>query len=167
MILLKKITGIILIVCGIFFVLEKFTFSFLSANEIVGFSLILFGIPAVYISLNLGNRPLLVFASIVFMIGVLVLVKINYEIINTQGIVFISILFITGTTAFMLFIENASQKIFLIIAFVLLLLGYLSITVFKKLGLLILSNKIANYAEDFWPIVLLTTGLFIFLIRKK
>ncbi|MBM4171289.1 MAG: hypothetical protein FJ214_05405 [Ignavibacteria bacterium] len=167
MISLKKITGIILIVSGLLFVLESFPISFLSANEIISYSLLAFGIPAVYISLNLGNRALLVFASIVFMIGILLLIQINYEIIDTRGIVFVSILLITGSISFMLFLENTSQKIFLLLAVVFLLLGYLSVTMFKKMGLLILSNKIANYAEDIWPIALLLTGLFLFLNRKK
>ncbi len=101
------------------------------------------------------------------MIGIILVIKSNYEIINTRGIVFTSILFIGGTLFFILFIDNAGVKGFLFTSLILIIAGIIPITFLKGIGILDYANKAADIAEDFWPVALIILGLNVFLNRKK
>lgn len=163
----KKIAGFTLILYGVSSLLSYYSIVSISPDILLGSAFILFGLPSAYISFNDNRRDLLLLSTVLFMMGIIFLVKSNYEIINTRGIVFTSILFIGGTTFLVLFIDNTKEKTFLYTSFVLLALGFFSITLLREMGILDYANKIADLAEDFWPVVLIVFGLNIFWNRNK
>ncbi len=163
----KIISGLSFIALGFLALFNYIGFISITSEEIIGIIFIVYSIPAVYLSLSNGDRTRLVFADILFLVGVLLLVKSFYEILNTRGIVFASILFINGSVFLILFIENVKEKIFLAAAVLSFLLSYLSITAFSKLGLFDAANKIADTLEIFWPVILILMGISIFINRKN
>lgn len=93
--------------------------------------------------------------------------KSYFEILDTRGIVFASILFASGAVFMLLFIENAKEKLFIVSALLLILLSYLTVTFFKNIGLFESVNKIGNLFEVLWPAVLMILGIGVFINRKK
>lgn len=163
----KIITGISFILIGGLIYLSKSVGFVLSAEEVIGIALIFYGVTTVYLSLNKGNRSRLFIATVLFFIGIILIVKSHFELGNERGLVFTSILFIGGAAFLILFIENIKEKIFLYVAIFLMLLGYASTNIFKQLGILQAANKIANAVDNFWPVILIIFGLSVFLTRKK
>ncbi len=139
----------------------------LGAGAIIGITFVVYGMLAVYVSLNSGERGRLFLSTVLFFLGVIFIVKFNYELIDTRGLAFASILFISGAAFLILFLENTKVKVFAAAGLVLMLLGYLSTNIFKQLGVLRTANSIADVVDDFWPAVLIFLGLNIFLTRKK
>jgi len=159
--------GISFLAFGILALLSGAGYVFLTIEKIIGISFVVYSIPTVYISLNTGERQKLVFATILFLVGVVFFIKSQYEIFDTRGIVFSSILFISGSVLLILFIENTKEKIFLIAAIVLILLSYAAATLFKGVGLFTTTNRLGTLLEIFWPLILILFGISIFARRKK
>jgi hypothetical protein len=139
----------------------------LNSEEIIGLVLVIFGIPTVYFSFNDGRRDKLFWASVLFLVGIVFIVKARYELLDSRGLIFTSILYIGGAAFFLLFVDNIKEKAFLFTAILLLASGYASTTIFKHIGIINLANKLAEKAQNFWPAILILFGLSIFLNRKK
>ncbi|MBA4406865.1 hypothetical protein C0389_06285 [bacterium] len=163
----RLVLGISFLLVGVFSLLRYFGIVSISDEQLFGTVIILYSLPTVYCSLENGRREKLVWATVLFCAGVVFIVKSYFEILDTRGIVFASILFAGGAAFMLLFIENTKEKIFLLSALLLVFLSYLSVTFFKKLGLFETVNKIGNLFEVFWPVVLMLLGIVIFIHRKK
>jgi hypothetical protein len=163
----KLVLGISFLFVGAFSLLRYFGVVSLSNEQLFGTAIIFYSLPTVYISLENGRREKLVWATVLFCVGVIFIVKLYFEILDTRGIVFASILFASGAAFMLLFIENVKEKVFLISGLLLILLSYLSVTFFKKLGLFETVNKIGNLFEVFWPVILIILGISIFINRKR
>lgn len=163
----RLVLGISFLLVGVFSLLRYFGIVSISDEQLFGTVIILYSLPTVYYSLENGRREKLVWATVLFCAGVVFIVKSYFEILDTRGIVFASILFAGGAAFMLLFIENTKEKIFLLSALLLIFLSYLSVTFFKKLGLFETVNKIGNLLEVFWPVVLMILGIVIFIHRKK
>lgn len=136
-------------------------------EQIVAGAIIFYSIPTAYFSLENGKRDKLVWAAILFCVSIVLIVKSYFEIFDTRGIIFVSILFISGTVLMLLFIENMKEKVFFFSSLILILLSYLTVTFFKNLGLFDTANRIGNLAEIFWPVILIMLGIGVFINRKK
>ncbi|MEW6194364.1 MAG: hypothetical protein AB1521_04300 [Bacteroidota bacterium] len=163
----KRISGVAFIFYGVCSLLSYYSILNISPYTAVGLTFILFGIPSTYLAFKNNRRDLLLLSALIFMIGTILIVKSNYEIINDRGIVFTSILFIGGTLFFILFIDNTRVKGFLFASLILIIMGIIPVTFSKEIGILDYANKAADLAEDFWPVVLIILGLNVFLNRKK
>ena len=163
----RIILGISFLIFGVLSMLSSRNIIFLTFEDVAGIVFIFYSVPTVYSALNNGERGKLIVSTILFLVGVVFLVKSYFEILDTRGIVFFSILFISGSVLIILFIENVKEKIFLYAGFILLVLSYLSITQFKRLGLFNSANRIGNLLEVFWPVILIVMGMIIFVNRKK
>ncbi len=136
-------------------------------EKILGGAIIFYALPTAYFSLENGKRDKLVWATIVFCVSVVLIVKSYFEILDTRGIIFVSILFVSGTVLMLLFIENMKEKVFFVSSLILILLSYLTVAFFKNLGLFETANKIGNLVEVFWPVILIVLGIGVFINRKK
>ncbi len=136
-------------------------------EQILGGAIIFYALPTAYFSLENGKRDKLVWATIVFCVSVVLIVKSYFEILDTRGIIFVSILFVSGTVLMLLFIENMKEKVFFVSSLILILLSYLTVAFFKNLGLFETANKIGNLVEVFWPVILIVLGIGVFINRKK
>jgi hypothetical protein len=162
----RIITGIAFIILGGLSYLGGSIFD-LDVYNVVGITFVVYGVLAFYVSLGSGKRGWLFLSTIIFFIGIILIVKSSYELIDTRGLAFASILFIGGAVFLILFLENNKIKVFAVAAILLMLFGYLSTNLFKQIGILNTANSIAIVVEDFWPAILIFLGLNIFLTRKK
>ena len=139
----------------------------ISTEEAAGIVFILYGTVTVYKTFGANNRGALSFAVIVFLVGITLIIKTHFDLLDSRGIVFTSILFIGGATFLMLFLENTKTKAFLYAGLSLVALSIITVTLLKQLGLFSFTNRIGNYFEYFWPVVLILFGISLFANRKK
>jgi hypothetical protein len=158
-------TGFCLI--GVFSFLNYLGIISVDVEIIIAVAFILYSVITVYISLGSGDRASLVFSTILFLVGVIYLVKSHYQITDTRGTIFSSILFISGAVMFILFIENPKEKKLLVPSISMFILSIASIIFFKNVGLFNLVNKVANLFDIIWPVLLIVLGISIFINRKK
>ena len=163
----RIILGLSFLISGILSMLSSRNIILLTFGDVVGIVFVFYSTPTVYFALNNGERGNLTASKILFLVGVVFLVKSYFEILDSRGIVFFSVLFISGSVLMILFIENIKERIFLYTGIVILLLSYLSVTQFRKLGLFNAANRIGNLLEIFWPVILIVMGITIFINRKK
>ena len=102
-----------------------------------------------------------------YRLGIIFIVESRFELMDTRGFVFASILFIGGAVVLILFVENMKERVFLAAAIILMAFGYASTGIFKQLGILDTANKIAGTVDNYWSVILFFLGLNIFLTRKK
>lgn len=163
----KILLGISFVIFGILSLLNYFSLLHLSVQTIHGIVFIFFGIITVYRTFGNSRRGVLSFGVLLFLLGILLILKSHFELLDTRGIIFTSILFIGGSISIMLFFDNTKEKVFLYSGLTLVILSGITITLFKSAGLFSLTNKVGNYLEYFWPIVLIILGMGLFINRKK
>ncbi|MDQ7816299.1 MAG: hypothetical protein RDU14_04690 [Melioribacteraceae bacterium] len=163
----NKIGGMVLTLFGLLISLAGFNVIKMGNDEIIGTVLILQAIPSVFLSLMRNRKDLLFLFTVIFMIGIIFIIKSHFEIIESRGLIFSSILLISGSGFLILYIDNLKEQIFLYTGMLFFALGYFSITFLRELGVIGFANSLANIAEDFWPIVLILSGLTIFINRRK
>ena len=163
----RLVLGISLLITGVLSLLRYFNIVSLSNEQLCGIAIIFYSLPTVYYSLESSKRERLVLGTVLFCIGVVFIVKSYFEILDTRGIVFASILFASGAVFMLLFIENTKEKLFILSAFLMILLSYFSVTFFKSVGLFESVNKIGNLFEVLWPALLMILGIGVFINRKR
>lgn len=163
----KTLAAISLIILGILMLLKWSGLVVYETEAILGFVFTAFGLSSTNLSLKQNNKKILVPSSILFLIGIALLIRVYYNIPDTRGFALVSILFISGAVFLLLFIDNYSQKVFLITGIALLFLSVISITFLQIAGLFQLTNKIATRLKSFWPIILILFGTGLFINRKK
>jgi hypothetical protein len=163
----KTLTAISLIALGFLMLLHWLGLKTYKTDMIYGFVFIAYGLSSTNFSLRNNERRMLLFSSILFLAGIVILIKPYYNIPDSRGLVLVSILFISGAVLILLFIDNMTQKTFLISGTVLILLSFFSLSVLQTIGLFQWVSKIANLFEVFWPIVLILIGLGLYINRKK
>ena len=167
MISYRKIGGAVLMLFGLLISLSGFRIIKMEAGEIIGTVFILQAIPSVFLSLMKNRRDLLFLFTVTFMIGIIFITKSHFEIIESRGLIFSSILFISGSGFLILYTDNLKERVFLYTGILFFALGYFSVTFLRELGIIGFVNSLANIAEDFWPVILILLGLAIFVNRKK
>jgi hypothetical protein len=156
-----------LIVLGILLLLRWTGIILYQVETIAGFALTVFGLINTNYALGKENRKGLLFSSILFLLGIALIVKSVYELPDTRGLILVSILFISGAGLIILFLENYSQKMFLWSGILLIIVSISSVSLLRTIGLFRLTNKIADLFEVFWPVVLTLFGMSLFINRKK
>lgn len=163
----KKTFGLILVLSGILILGSQLKLFRMELFDVFGAALILQGITSVSISLKQNRRDLLFLFTVMFLVGIVFLTKSYFVIRDTREIVFTSILFISGGAFLMLFIENMKEKFLLYTGILFLIFGYLSITLLRDAGITNYADTLGGLVKDFWPVVLITAGMLLFLNRKK
>jgi hypothetical protein len=163
----KILIGIACIVFGgLTYLNNSFGLDF-NTEELLGLVLIIFGIPAVYLSLNNEKRNELFLFTILFFIGIVLVVKSRFALVDTKGLVFSSVLFIGGAAFFMLFVENLKEKVFLLVSIALLILSFVSTNIFRQIGIIDAAHNIVSLLKNYLPAILIIIGAVVFAARKK
>ncbi len=155
MIKLQNIT-IYLLAAAIFFIfLRIFGLIYLNINEIFGYAFILFGISAVSLMFGRNRRGVLFIGSAIFLIGLLIIVIYNFDIIRTNAILLPSLLFILGISFLLLFIDDTKNKSTLYLFLIFSLVG-LAMTLWEgTITFGRFSNSIIDIIKEFWIIIVL------------
>jgi len=163
----KNLTAISLILLGVGSLLIWSGTLAYDLEFLFGLVFTAFGISNSNYAFRMGSRKWIVLSSILFLTGVALITENTYDIIDTRGLVLVSILFISGTSFLILFIDNAKQKSFFLTGLVLILLSVFSITLLRELGLFKRLKIIGDMFEVFLPLILILFGMSIYLGRKK
>lgn len=163
----KNLVAISLIILGAGLLLIWSGILIYDSEILLGLVLAAFGISNTNYSFRIGSRKVIILSAILFLVGVVLIVKNSYEIMDTRGLILVSILFISGASLLILFIDNMKQKTFLFSGFALIILSYFSLTVLKKIGLFEWLKTVGDMFEVFLPVILIIFGMSIFINRKK
>ena len=137
----------------------------ISYTELAGYALIFYGIGTVYISMGKKKRNLLFMGAVLFLIGVELIIVNNYDFLSLSNVVLPSIFFILGTAFMILFIDDLSNRLLLVISIIFLISG---IFFFAKLGTFNFSNFLKSTLSitlKYWPVIIIVTAL-ILLLKK-
>lgn len=161
------VLGASALILGILFLLKFFQVISSPYTLLASYIFIFYGFTAAYFSFGTGYRGNLFFASIIFLSGIMMYVINNFEILQPSSAVFSSILFISGASFIVLYIDNIKERIFLYSGLLLMLISYFSITFFKNSDIVDTANRLSNLVIDYWPVFLLLFGINILLMRKR
>ncbi len=150
---------------GVIYLLKYFQIISVTFNEILSIIFVFYGILTVYTTLGEGRRFLAILAAITFFIGVILYITCNFDILNTQRIIYPSILFILGGCFVILFFDNPKEKIFLISGMILWAISIFIIFSFKNIIAYLLLNYLWNILLSFYPFFLMIIGIS-FLARR-
>jgi hypothetical protein len=152
---------------GILSLFSHYGIAKISLAESVGIVFLVYGIATVYKSFGTNQKGTLSIAAIVFLTGIVLLIKSRFDLLDTRGVVFTSILFIGGATFLILFFDNTAEKVFLYAGLCLIISSIITVIFLKSWGIFYLINKIGNYFEYFWPVILIILGISLFNNRRS
>ena len=134
--------------------------------EFLGYVFICFGLSYSFSSFG-KNRPGVLFTStIIFLIGLILFVLSNFEILQPSHLVFPATLLIIGIGFLMVWIDGDLKNSALILSFLFLASGIITIAVKGGLTFRSLFISLLNLSVKYWPVFLIFAGVF-FLFRKR
>jgi hypothetical protein len=138
-----------------------------SFTELASYALIFYGIGTVYVWMGKRKKNILFIGAVSFLVGIELFITSNYDFLRISHIVLPSIFFILGTAFLVLFIDDLSNRLLLIIATIFLISA---IFFFSKLGTFNFSNFLASVISiirKYWPVLIIVTVLILLLNRDK
>jgi hypothetical protein len=139
----------------------------LNTSEILGVVFLAFGLITVYKTFGNEQRGILSLGVVVFLFGIVLIMKSRFALLDMRSIAFTSILFIGGATFFILFLDNKKQKAFLYSGMSLVILSIVTVVYLKDLKIFYYAKFIDSYFEYFWPVILIIMGISLFHSRKN
>ncbi len=152
---LQNITIYLLAATILFIFLKIFGLIYLNINEIFGYAFVLFGISAVFLMFGQNRRGILFIGSTIFLIGLLIIVIYNFDIIRTNAIVIPALLFILGISFLVLFVDDGKNKNTLYLFLIFSLAGLVITLLGGTITLNRFFNSIVDVIAEFWFIILL------------
>jgi hypothetical protein len=156
-----------LLLFGILSLLNYTNILKITIEEISGIALLVFGLITSNQTFGNKQRGMLSLAVIAFLIGIVLLTRSRFDLLDMRGIIFTSILFIGGAVFIILFLDNPKHKAFLYSGICLIFLSIATVTFLKDLGIFSVTNSIDKYFEYFWPVILIVMGIGLFHSRKN
>ncbi|HED36754.1 MAG TPA: hypothetical protein ENI76_00685 [Ignavibacteria bacterium] len=135
-------------------------------SEILGYALIFYGISSVYLSLEENYKLFLFTGTIAFLIGV-VLFLINYfSFYHLSAIIVPALLFILGISFLMLFINDKSYIIGLLLFIIFSIIGLLLTIKQGTISLISFLRSIVDIFNVYWSI-LIAIMVILFVIKRS
>lgn len=166
---LQIIVIIVLIILAAEILLKLFGVLSLSSNEIFGYVFFIYGISSVFISLGKNQKGVLFIGSLIFSIGFILLIISNFEILDTNSIVFPSTMFVIATGFLILFFDESANKVFLILASIFYLITIASVIYNGTLEPGKFLGSLESVILKFWPVeAVVIAGILLYgLFRKE
>lgn len=162
----KKTLGVVLLLYGLFSLFNVNELFGVSHAAILGFFCLGYSLILVYISLGNNQRALLLLANFIFFAGLLLIVTSFFHIIEKDHLFLTAFLFVLGNGCLLLFIDNVSQKHFLVTSLILFGLSYSAKYVVGYLGDFSLIANIGLIMLGYWPVFLVFFGIALLVNRK-
>jgi len=128
-------------------------------------TLIFYGLISVYFNFGSGNRGYVFAGTVLFLVGVLFYTTDNFNMITEKKLFLSSLLFISGSSFFMLTLENLSEKAFAIAGGLLIILSLGLMPLQGYNDYFIFLNRITKAFISYLPFFLIIFGI-IFLVRR-
>jgi hypothetical protein len=160
------VVDIILIAVLIVYLLRFFGIINISAENIVAYGLSSFGIVTVYFSLGTHRKGLLFTSTLFFLLGVIIYTTNHYTFMDSRVILVPAVLFLAGAGFLMLYIDDTSNRVFLISSAVLIASFIIYTVVGKNIRVLSLSSALTNFFLDYYPIFIILIGVSLLVNRR-
>jgi len=148
-------------------VLKLFGFIYLDNIELLAYTFIFYGISSVYVSFGNNKRFQLFIGTTAFLIGIVFFLISNFDIFNSSGLIFPSVLLILGIGSGMLFLDNTDDKAILFVSIIFVLLGIIYSASVGSLKFLSFINSIVSITDKYWVVALITLVIIILLRREN
>lgn len=139
----------------------------ISLPVILGFALILYSIPSLYISVDRSDRLRIVLYTFLFFTGVVLIIVKLFDLLDPLKVVFPSIIFVTGIIFILLYIENTDEKAFLYAGIFSAAAGILSVLLYRHFAFFYYTDKIIYFLSGYWHIILIVSGIVLLLNRNR
>jgi hypothetical protein len=136
-------------------------------EEILAYTFIFYGISSVYLSLGRNKKFRVFLGAVVLLIGIILFIINNFDIISLSKIIFPSIILILGIGCLMLYIDNTNDKAILYASLIFILIGLIYSMSFgtMKFGFFIYS--IYHIILKYWIIVIIAVIIFTAIKRDE
>ena len=165
---LQIIVIFVLILLAVEILLKLFGIINLSSNEIFGYAFIIYGISSVSISFGKNHKGVLFIGSLIFSIGFILITISNFEILNTNSIVFSSVFFCIATGFLILFLDEPQNRVFIFLSSVFFIIAFAAAIYSGAFETAKFVESIKSITVKFWPlevVALAGTALFGYLNR--
>ena len=136
-------------------------------TEILAYALMFYGISQVYLFIDKNQKGLLFGSTFLFLTGLVVFITSNFEFSNTTELIFPSLLFITGGSFLMLFIDDTAKKNYLIISGTLIFTGFMVTIFVGSPSFSLFFQSLINIASKYWVVLLLILGIILIVRRDN
>lgn len=159
----SKITGITLLIIAVLYFLDFTGFTLNALTDSLPYILLIMGAVTNVLGYNPPDRRLILQGGIMFILGLVILIAVNFDFRSTFDIYYSTLIFILFVCAIVLYVENTGEKIFLFFAIFFLVFFFLITLVFTGSSVVFASNDMTAAIIKLWPfiIILLGTGLYI------
>jgi len=157
--------GTTIFLYGVLTLLNYFRVTYLNQEEIFSIVFIMYGLVAFIKAFHKLKRGGLFFTSVIMSIGIILSILTNYEILNWYNVVTPSIFYVTATGLLTLYIENLSEKVFLIGSVFFFALAITIVLFVGKIAIVDYANKITLILFEYWPLFLILLGVLM-IVRK-
>lgn len=152
---------------GLFIIAQIFGIIPAPIPIILGISLLLYSIPALYTAMEKGKRLQIITAALIFFTGLILIIVKAYEVFEPLKVVFPSLVFVTGVIFILLYIENPKEKPFLYAGIVTAALGIISVPAYSHFVLFYFTDRIVLFLSGYWHVILILTGIILLMNRNK
>ena len=163
----KMILGFTLILIGFLNILNITGITELNFENSFYFILQFLGLVFVFTSMGNHQRAALFIGSVVFMAGVILFIRDQYEILDHSKIIIPSLLICTGAGFFVLYVDNLKENAFLVLSLILFSVSLLLIAFTRDYPSIRTANRVANNILGFWPVLISLVGIGLLLNRNR
>ena len=149
------------------YILKLLGFIAISGSEILSYTLIFAGFGLFFNSFGKGNKSLLFSSTFIFLWGVILFLINNFEFRNNSEILYPALFLNIGFSFLILFVDNFKDNIYLIISFIFLIIGTVSVVYWGKFNSSIFFNSFSEIAVKYLPIIIIAAGIFFLLNRYE
>ena len=154
------------IVLGVILFLKLFGEIIASETHIYGNMLLFYGIVSVFMNMGKQRKGVLFLGVFSFMLGVLLYVMNNFDIMSTNRMILPALFFIFGSGFLFIYFDDLSETIFLIISILLILAGYFTFAFYDSFELIRFSASISKKTLDYWEYLFIIIGVGIITDRR-
>jgi len=161
------VLAVVLIGLGIFYFLDIVLFNHTISNLTLSLIFLIYGIIAYPLSFGSSNKALLFTSTLLFLIGIELMLPEIFVIKVYTGFIATSLLLILGAAFLILFLSDKTKKTFLSVSVILILLGLLISHIDKLWWLATYLDSLGLLFIDVWPVLIVILGASILVAKNN
>ena len=161
------ILAIVLLVLGIYYFFDVVLLNRSISNLTLAFIFLVYGIIAYPLSFGSSNKALLFTSTLLFLIGIELMLPEIFVIKIYSGFIATSLLLILGAAFLILFLNDKTKKAFLSVSVILILFGLFISHSDRLWWLATFLDRIGLLFIDVWPVLIVILGMSILITRKS
>lgn len=164
----NQLIGILTILFIIISVLLNiFEMTYISSNNIFGYSFIILGSSLAYTAFIQNKKTIVFIGSATFLSGVLLIILDNFEIYIRQDFILPIILLVAGCSLLMAYLTDFAKRILLLLSIIFLAAGFTLLIFQKSFDFGIYYRSVLSIISVYWPIILIMVFVIIIINRTE